>query len=186
LQSALTEKRDLVPIQWFAVIACAYLLVVQDGRIAQDPVSLLMLLGASGIHVDFSAPSASRVHPPLLFSPHRSSIPFSFLRLSSSTVKVRGIFGVFFRRLDCGERREFLQVIGGCLIAGVLSVVIISVSTGASFSVDVNMLLRIPLLFGSSLLKSVYNWFSAARPGLKNPTRLSDNLNVVNDYLTAA
>jgi len=38
------------------------------------------------------------------------------------------------------------------LIAGVLSVVIVPVSTGASFSVDANTLLRIPLLFGSSLL----------------------------------
>ena len=42
------RKRDLVPIQWFAVIACSYLLVVQDGGIAQDPVSLLMLLGPLG------------------------------------------------------------------------------------------------------------------------------------------
>ena len=91
----------------------------------------------------------------------------------------------FFGVLIAASGENFLQVIGGCLIAGVLSVVIIPVSTGASFSVDANMLLRIPLLFGSSLLKSVYNWFSAARPGLKNPTRLSDNLNVVNDYLTA-
>jgi hypothetical protein len=73
LQSALTEKRDLVPIQWFAVIACAYLLVVQDGRIAQDPVSLLMLLGPLGSMLIFlRLPQAVFTHH--FFFPHTMAI----------------------------------------------------------------------------------------------------------------
>src|SRR5688572_31156404 len=39
------RRRDLTQIQWFVVIACSYLLVVQDNQLAQDPLSLLLLAG---------------------------------------------------------------------------------------------------------------------------------------------
>ena len=39
------RKRDLIQIQWFVVIACCYLLVVQDDQVAQDALSLLLLSG---------------------------------------------------------------------------------------------------------------------------------------------
>src|SRR5919109_1234542 len=148
------RRRDLIPIQWFAVISCAYLLVVQDGRIAHDAVSLLMLLGPLGSMMIFlRLPDAVFMHR---FFPHSMAIVDTIL-ISTAIVLNRespwDLFLVFFFGvLIAAIGENFLQIIGGCLIAGILSVVIIPVSTGASFSVDANTLLRIPLLFGSSLL----------------------------------
>jgi hypothetical protein len=148
------RRRDLIPIQWFAVIACTYLLVVQDGRIAQDPVSLLILLAPLGSMLIFlRLPDAVFTHR---FFPQTMAIVDTIL-ISAAIVLNRespwDLFLVFFFGvLIAAIGENFLQIIGGCLIAGVLSVVIIPVSTGTSFSLDANTLLRIPLLFGSSLL----------------------------------
>lgn len=148
------RRRDLIPIQWFAVIACTYLLVVQDGRIAQDPVSLMILLAPLGSMLIFlRLPDAVFTHR---FFPQTMAIVDTIL-ISAAIVLNRespwDLFLVFFFGvLIAAIGENFLQIIGGCLIAGVLSVVIIPVSTGTSFSLDANTLLRIPLLFGSSLL----------------------------------
>lgn len=148
------RKRDLIPIQWFAVIACAYLLVVQDGRIAQDPVGLLMLLAPLGSMLIFlRLPEAVFMHR---FFPHTMAIVDTMLISTAIALNRQSPWDLFlvffFGILIAAIGANFLQIIGGCLIAGVLSVVIVPVSTGASFSVDANTLLRIPLLFGSSLL----------------------------------
>jgi len=148
------RKRDLIPIQWFAVIACAYLLIVQDGRIAQDPVSLLMLLAPLGSMVIFlRLPEAVFMHR---FFPHAMAIVDTILISTAIALNRQSPWDLFlvffFGVLIAAIGANFLQIIGGCLIAGVLSVVIVPVSTGASFSLDANTLLRIPLLFGSSLL----------------------------------
>ncbi len=113
-----------------------------------------MLLGPLGSMLIFlRLPEAVFTHR---FFPHTMAIVDTIL-ISTAIVLNRespwDLFLVFFFGvLIAAIGENFLQVIGGCLIAGVLSVVIIPVSTGASFSVDANMLLRIPLLFGSSLL----------------------------------
>jgi len=150
-----TDRRhDLIQIQWFVVIACAYLIVFQDGRLADAPVSLLMLLGPLGSMVIFlHLPQAVFMHR---FFPPAMAIVDTIL-ISTAIVLNRqtpwDLFLVFFFGILIAAIGEnFLQIIGGCLIAGVLSVLIVPVSTGASFSLDANTLLRIPLLFGSSLL----------------------------------
>jgi signal transduction histidine kinase len=148
------RRQDLIQIQWFVVIACAYLLVFQDGRLADAPVSLLMLLGPLGSMVIFlHLPQAVFMHR---FFPPAMAIVDTIL-ISTAIVLNRqtpwDLFLVFFFGILIAAIGEnFLQIIGGCLIAGVLSVLIVPVSTGASFSLDANTLLRIPLLFGSSLL----------------------------------
>jgi signal transduction histidine kinase len=58
----------------------------------------------------------------------------------------------FFGILIAAIGESFLQIIAGCLLAGVLSILIIPVSSGARFLLDSNTLLRIPLLLGSSLV----------------------------------
>lgn len=148
------RRQDLIQIQWFVVIACAYLLVVQDGRLTDAPVSLLMLLAPLGSMLIFlRLPEAVFMHR---FFPSTMAIVDTIL-ISTAIVLNRqspwDLFLVFFFGiLIAAIGANFLQIIGGCLIVGVLSVVIIPVSTGASFLVDANTLLRIPLLFGSSLL----------------------------------
>ena len=148
------RRQDLIQIQWFVVIACAYLLVVQDGRLTDAPVSLLMLLAPLGSMLIFlRLPEAVFMHR---FFPSTMAIVDTIL-ISTAIVLNRqspwDLFLVFFFGiLIAAIGANFLQIIGGCLIAGVLSVLIVPVSTGASFSLDANTLLRIPLLFGSSLL----------------------------------
>ena len=50
------RKRDLVPIQWFAVIACTYLLIVQDGRIAHTMAIVDTILISTAIVLNRESP----------------------------------------------------------------------------------------------------------------------------------
>src|SRR5919106_3060474 len=130
------RRRDLIPIQWFAVISCTYLLVVHDGRIAHDPVTLLMLLGPLGSMMIFlRLPEPVFMHR---FFPHTMAIVDTIL-ISTAIVLNRespwALFLVFFFGvLIAAIGENFLQIIGGCLVAGVLSGVFIPVLTGARFS----------------------------------------------------
>jgi signal transduction histidine kinase len=58
----------------------------------------------------------------------------------------------FFGVLVAAIGENLLQIIGGCLVVGVLSLIVVPLSTGGGFSVDANTMLRFPLLFGSSLV----------------------------------
>ena len=148
------RRRDLTQIQWFVVIACSYLLIVQDNQLAQDPLSLLLLAGPLlSMLIFLRLPDAAIMHGSF---PHIMAAIDTILICTALIVNRESpwdlcllfFFGVFIAAI--GE--NFLQIIGGCLLVGILSIVIIPVSTGASFSLDSNTLLRIPLLLGSSLL----------------------------------
>jgi signal transduction histidine kinase len=148
------RRRDLEQIQWFVVIACSYLLLVQDDQLSLDPVSLLMLIGPLGSMLIFlRLPEAVFKHPsfpPVMAVVDTILICTAIVMNRQSPWDLVLVF--FFGVLIAAIGENFLQIIGACLIVGIFSVVIIPVSTGASFSVDGNTLLRIPLLLGSALL----------------------------------
>ena len=148
------RRRDLIQIQWFVVISCSYLLVVQDNQLAQDSLSLVLLAGPLvSMLVFLRLPEAAFAHrsfPQIMAAIDTLLICTAIIvnRQSPWDLCLLFFFGVLIAAL--GE--NFLQIIGGCLLVGILSVVMIPVSTGADFSLDANTLLRIPLLLGSSLL----------------------------------
>ena len=148
------RRRDLEQIQWFVVIACSYLLVVQDDQLSLDPVSLLMLVGPlSSMLIFLRLPEAlftHRVFPHVMVTVDTIFICTAIVMNRQSPWDLVLVF--FFGVLIAAMGENFLQIIGTCLIVGFFSVVIVPVATGANFSVDGNTLLRIPLLLGASLL----------------------------------
>ena len=111
------RKRDLIPIQWFAVIACAYLLVVQDGRIAQDPVGLLMLLAPLGSMLIFlRLPEAVFMHR---FFPHTMAIVDTMLISTAVALNRQSPWDLFlvffFGTLIAAIGANFLQIINRML-----------------------------------------------------------------------
>jgi signal transduction histidine kinase len=148
------KKRELVQIQWFVVIACCYLLIVQDGQLAQDPLSLFLLslpLGSMAVltRLPESAlshrwfPSIVAVVDAVLFS-----IAIFHNRQSPWDLCLIFFFGILISAI--GE--NLLQIIVGSLMVGIISVLIIPVSSNSSIAIDANTLLRIPLIFGASLV----------------------------------
>lgn len=148
------RKRDLTQIQWFVVVACCYLLVVQDNQLAQDPLSLLLLTGPlASMLIFLRLPNAAIMHrsfPQIMAAIDTILICTALIVNRESPWDLFLLF--FFGILVAAIGENFLQIIAGCLLVGILSIVIIPVSTGASISLDSNTLLRIPLLLGSSLL----------------------------------
>ncbi len=148
------RRRDLTQIQWFVVITSSYLLVVQDNQLAQDPLSLLLLVGPlASMLIFLRLPDAAimcRSFPQIMAAVDTVLICTALIVNRESPWDLFLLF--FFGILVAAIGENFLQIIGGCLLVGILSIVIIPVSTGASFSLDSNTLLRIPLLLGSSLL----------------------------------
>ena len=158
LRLGLTEgsdrKRDLIQIQWFVVIASCYLLVVQEDRLAQDALSLLLLAGPlTSMLVFLRLPESvfdRRYFPQAMAVLDTVLICTAIVVNRESPWDLVLIF--FFGILIAAIGENFLQIIGGCLIVAFLSVVLIPVSTGREFLFDANTLLRIPLLLGSSLV----------------------------------
>ena len=148
------RKRDLIQIQWFVVIACCYLLVVQDDQFAQDALSLFLLAGPlTSILVFLRLPErvfCRPAFPQIMAALDTVLICTAIMVNRESPWDLVLIF--FFGILIAAIGENFLQIIGGCLIVAILSVVLIPVSTGKAFSFDSNTLLRIPLLLGSSLV----------------------------------
>lgn len=150
-----TDRRgDLIQIQWFVVIACAYLLVVQDGRIAQDAVSLLLLVAPLGSMLVFlrlpPGVFAHRFFPQIMAVVDTVLISTAIVLNRQSPWDLCLVF--FFGVLIAAIGENLLQIIAGGLVAGLLSVVIIPVSRGGNFEFDGDTLVRIPLLFGAALV----------------------------------
>jgi signal transduction histidine kinase len=148
------RRRDLIQIQWFVVIACSYLLVVQDDELAKDSLSLVLLVGPlASILIFLQLPQgafAHRAFPQIMAVLDTVLICMALVVNRQTPWDLCLVFFVGVLIAAIGE--NFLQIIGVCLLAGILSVAIIPVSTGATFSLDGNTLLRIPLLLGSALL----------------------------------
>ena len=148
------KKRELIQVQWFVVIACSYLLIVQDGQVVHDPLSLLLLSLPLGMMAGFlrlpeSAyshrlfPATMAVVDAVLFS---TAIVYN--RQSPWDLCLVFFLGVLISAI--GE--NLLQIIIGAVLVGVFSVLIVPVLGNGDFAFDANTLLRIPLIFGASLV----------------------------------
>jgi hypothetical protein len=117
----------LIQIQWFVVIACAYLIVIQDGHLAQDIVSHSMLIAPlTSMLIFLRLPEAVFMHR---FFPQTMAIVDTIL-ISTAIVFNRespwDLFLVFFFGILVAAIGEnLLQIIGGCLVVGVLSLVVV-------------------------------------------------------------
>jgi len=158
IQSGLTmgtdRQRDLIQIQWFVVIACSYLLIVQNDQVVQDSLNLILLTAPLlSMLVFLRLPESAFAHR---FFPQVMAAVDTILICTAIIVNRDTpwdlVLVFFFGVLIAAIGENFFQIIGGCLLAGILSVVIIPVSTGAGFTFDSNTLLRIPLLLGSALV----------------------------------
>lgn len=148
------RKRDLIQIQWFVVIACCYLLIVQDDQLASDALSLLLLAGPLlSILIFLRLPESAFARP--LFPQMMAGID-TILICTAIVVNRQSPWDLvlifFFGVLIAAIGENFFQIIAGCLLVAIFSIVLIPVSTGQQFSLDSNTLLRIPLLLGSSLV----------------------------------
>ena len=148
------RKKELIQIQWFVAIACSYLLIVQDGQLAHDALSLFLLslpLGMMAMLLSLPEsalsrrwfPSAMAMVDALLFS-----IAIIYNRQSPWDLCLVFFVGILISAI--GE--TLLQIIIGSLVVGVISVFIVPVSGLGNLDIDSNTLLRIPLIFGASLV----------------------------------
>jgi len=148
------RRRDLLQIQWFVVIACVYLLVAQDDHLAEDPMILIMLLAPfTAMLVFLRLPEnvfMHRLFPQIMAVVDTVLLSMAILSNRQSPWDLCLVF--FFGILIAAIGENLLQIIGGCLVAGILSILIIPASRGGSFEIDGNTLLRIPLLFGAALV----------------------------------
>jgi signal transduction histidine kinase len=148
------RRQDLIHIQWFVVIASCYMLLVRDGNFVSDSLSLLMLAGSLGsMLVLLRLPQSvfsHRYFPQAIAAVDTVLLSTAIVLNRESPWDLCLVF--FFGILIAAIGENFLQIIVGCLVAGILSVVIVPVSRGSQLVPDANTLLRIPLLFGSALL----------------------------------
>ena len=169
------KKRELFQIQWFVVIACSYLLIVQDGQLAQDPLSLFLLsLPLGSMAVLFRLPESALSHrwfPAIVAVVDAVLFSIAIFHNRQSPWDLCLIF--FFGILISAIGENLLQVIIGSLLVGIISVLIIPVSSNSSIAIDANTLLRIPLIFGASL---VYGHLSDQVKREKKKTAQSEDM----------
>jgi signal transduction histidine kinase len=150
-----TDRRhDMIQIQWFVVIACGYLLIAQDGGIATDRLTLILLVAPLTTMLVFlrlpSAIFAHRFFPQIMAVVDTLLISTAIILNRASPWDLCLVF--FFGMLIAAIGENLFQIIAACLATGVFSVLILPVTRGSSFELDGNTLLRIPLLFGASLV----------------------------------
>jgi len=148
------KKKDLIHIQLFVAIASSYLLLVRDGEFAHDPISLFLLVAPLGsILIFLRLPDSTfshRLFPQAMAVADTAIIctAIVFNKQSPWDLFLVFFFGIFIAAI--GE--NLLQVVIGCLVLSVISIVIVPLSGKGSFEIDSDTLLRIPLLFGASLV----------------------------------
>ncbi len=159
LSSDGSKKRDLIQIQWFVTVACCYLLIFDQGQINYGSATLLLLILPFGSVLVFSrlpdAAFAHRLFPPAmaLVDTALFSTAIIFNRDSPWDLVLVFFFGILIAAI--GE--NLLQIIFGCLVLSIVSLAMSPLSGKGRFEFDSDTLLRIPLLFGASL---VYGYLS--------------------------
>jgi signal transduction histidine kinase len=159
LSSEGDKRKDLIQIQWFVTIACCYLLLFDKDKIVYHPINLFLLLAPLGSILLFLR------LPPTAFNNH--SFPQTMAVLDTVLLCTAIVFNsqspwdlvlVFFFGIFIAAMGENLVlIIVGCLVLSVVSVFIVPLSGKGEFEFDSATLLRVPLLFGASV---VYGYLS--------------------------
>jgi signal transduction histidine kinase len=148
------KKENLLCIQWFVVVATCYLVIFRSGQIAQDPLSYLLVI------IAFGSILALQRMPPSVFDHSLSpkvlvvvdtiliSTAITLNRESPWDLLLLFFFAIFIAAIGEG----LLQIVTGCIALSVISIFIVPIARQGEFVLHADHLLRIPLLFGASLL----------------------------------
>jgi signal transduction histidine kinase len=154
LAFGIDKKRDLTQIQWFVAIACSYLLLVQDDQIVRDPIHLLPLVVTLALMLVFLRLPYSvfthRLFPQIMAVVDTVLISTAIVFNRQSPWDLFLVF--FFGILIAAIGENLVQSIAVSLVVGILLVVIIPLSDKGALQMDSQTLLRVPLLFGASLV----------------------------------
>jgi len=148
------KKGNLVCIQWFVVVAASYLILFRSGQIAQDPLSYLLIVAAFGSILALQRMPRSvfdhRMFPIILVVVDTLliSTAITLNRESPWDLLLLFFFAIFIAAI--GE--SLLQIVTGCVALSVISIFIAPLSSHSEFQLAADHLLRIPLLFGLSLV----------------------------------
>jgi signal transduction histidine kinase len=148
------KKKILINLQWVVVIAISYFLLFREGEVIEDlRVYSLVLLFLISVLVLYRLPPAAL--------DHRS---FAYILVIVDTVLISlgillhrewpwDLFLIFFFGLFiAGIGENLLQIVIGCLIVSIISVILSSLPSTGTSALDSDLLLRIPFIFGVSLL----------------------------------
>lgn len=148
------RKKTIINLQWVVVIATSYLCLFRGGEVLTDSfVYGLIILFLVSIPVLMYLPDHVFVHR--LFAPVLViadtiliSIGISLNRESPWDLYLIFFFGLAIAAL--GE--NLIQIVVGCFIISIVSVLSGSFSASGFFDLDSDSLLRIPFIFGVSIL----------------------------------
>lgn len=148
------KRRALISVQWVVVIGTSYLLLFNQGQVVEDLwVFTFVLVLLASILVFHKLPQTIFHHK--LF-PHVLVVVdtiFISLGIGLNRESPWDLFLIFFFGLFIAAIGESLiQIVMGCLILSILSVVIGPFPTMTRLQIDSDLLIRIPFLFGVFIL----------------------------------
>jgi len=147
------KKSTLVSLQWVLVIVSSYFVLFSRGEVIQDPRAyLLIVFFLAFMLVLYRLPLGAYDHK--IFAPALVIIDTAFTTLAIGLNRDNpwDLFIVFYFGLFIAAIGEnLLQVVAGCFIITVVSVTLSSYQRGIA-ALDPELLIRIPFIFGVSLL----------------------------------
>jgi signal transduction histidine kinase len=152
-ESLQARKNTLVSLQWVLVIVTSYFVLFTKGEVINDPRSyLLIVFGLAFMLVLYRLPV--RVYEHKYFAPILVIMDtlFTTVAIGLNRENPWDLFIVFYFGLFIAAIGEsLLQIVAGCFIITIVSVVLSTYQGGIS-AVDPETLIRVPFIFGVSLL----------------------------------
>lgn len=148
------RKKTLLKLQWLVVLATAYLLLFKQGQVIGEPSALALLsLLVISIFVLYGFPPSAFDHR--FFAP--TLVLVDTIMISGAILLNRespwDLFLIFFFCLFLAATGGSLaKIVGGCLLISVLSVMANSMSGLTLWTLNPDLLYRIPFLFAVSIL----------------------------------
>ena len=146
------KKKNTICVQWFVVIATAYLSLFREGQVSQDPLVYLLLAPTLGsILVIQRLPDS--IFDRALFC-QALMIADTILISTAISFNSEGSWDLllifFFGILVAAIGENFIQVVIACFLLSTISILILPAHSGSRFGSDA--LLRVSLFFGASVL----------------------------------
>lgn len=148
------KKKTLLNLQWLVVLATSYLLLFKKAQIVQDPQAFGLIVALFiSVLVLYRLPQPAFEHR--RFASVLAVVDTILISLAIWTNREGpwDLFLIFFFCLFISAAGESLiKIVVGCLLVALLSVLINPFSSTDPFHLDPDLLIRIPFLFGVSLL----------------------------------
>jgi len=153
-ESLTDRKKTIINLQWVVVIATSYLCLFRKGEVVHDPwVYGLIVLFLGSILLLTHLRSSWFTHR--LFAPALVIVDTVLISLGISLNRDSpwDLYLIFFFGLSIAALGEnLIQIVVGCFIISFVSVIANSFSAGGLPALDADSLLRIPFIFGVSIL----------------------------------